>query len=220
MPIAIRNLLLRSFRLDIWWRWSCVSIIGVILGALLLRYLESLLLPPRMDMDEDFQLWHPWRLAALNGVLYAPLSIAQWWILRRSISRAVEWLVLTIGSVVLIYPSLIWLFSTLGLENLAWFVWFFGLGGSAVYALAQCLTPLRWLSISKRWLLWPAAALVVGTSVLQISQQFAALWHTQLSATDPRAMIATWGVYYVIMGLILAYILHAPIVQGDRATNL
>jgi hypothetical protein len=155
----------------------------------------------------------------LNGVLYAPLSLAQWWILRRYIPRAREWLVLTIGSVVLIYPGLIWLFLTIGLEDPAWLVWYLGLGGSAIYGLVQCLTPVRWLSLTKRWFLWPAAALVVGTTVLQISQRFASLWQIQLSATEPGAMIMTWGIYYVVMGLILAYILQVPIAQGDEAGN-
>jgi hypothetical protein len=217
MTINTHEHISRSFRWDVWWRWSIVSFIGAVLGALLLRELDPILLP--LGTDEDFQLWEPWRLAVLNGVLYAPLSLVQWWILRRYISSAVEWVMITIGSVVVVYPGMIWLFLTIGLEDPAWFVWFLGLGGSGVYGLAQCLTPLRWLSVTKRWLLWPAAAVVVGTLVLQISQQFANVWQMHLSATDPRAMIATWGIYYTLMGLVLAYMLQNPVAPHDTSIH-
>jgi hypothetical protein len=49
MPISIRAFLTQSFRWEVWWRWSSVSLIGVVLGALLLRELDPILLPPSMD---------------------------------------------------------------------------------------------------------------------------------------------------------------------------
>jgi hypothetical protein len=159
MTISTRENITRAVCWDVWWRWSILSLVGVVLGALLL------------------------------------------------------------GSVVVIYPGAIWLLLAVGLEDGAWFVWFLGLGGSAIYGVAQWLTPLRWISINKRWWIWLVAAVAIGPMVLQISNYLASIWQTRLSATDPGAMIATWGIYYVLMGLILAFILQVPTIQPDMTTT-
>lgn len=205
----------RVLRWNVWWQWSGVSLVGVVVGALLLGLLDPILLP--LGADEDFPLYHPWRLAVLNGVLYAPLSGFQWWILRPYLPRAWAWLIVPMGSVILLYPGAIWLLLAVGRDDAAWLIWFAGLGGSALYGIMQWLTPLAWIARNPRWWIWLAAAVPLGVIVVQISNVLAQHGLLRVTATNPGAMVATWGIYFVGMGLVLAWILQIPTTHPNRA---
>jgi hypothetical protein len=101
----------------------------------------------------------------MNAVYYTPIIVTQSLVLWKYVRRAWWWPTIILGSVIVIYPTTIWMFENLGriflksgLEGLAyivwelsWAVWFFGLGGSSVYLVAQWVAMLRWTDKMDIW---------------------------------------------------------------------
>lgn len=138
-----------ALRWDIWWRWVMISVLGIIVANVLYRTLPNPLLNP--SADETIWLKQPWRVVVLSAMFYTPISLAQWFVLRRYVSHAWWWLTITLGSVVVIYPAIIWLVWSLGQWDLASDVWFFGLGGGSIYIVAQWAALLRWTRNVRIW---------------------------------------------------------------------
>src|SRR5688572_6157074 len=93
----------RALRWDLWRRWALTSLIGIVVASALYRALPRGLAYPQAD--ENIWLQQPWRLAVLNCVFYTPISLAQWLVLRRYVRQAWWWPIVTLGSVVVVYPA-------------------------------------------------------------------------------------------------------------------
>src|SRR5262245_33773650 len=103
MTIRRQGIHTQWLRWDIWGRWALASLIGITVANILYRALPNALLYP-LD-DEDIWLIQPWRVAALTCVYYTPISLAQWFALRRYVPHAWWWLLVTLGGAVVLYPS-------------------------------------------------------------------------------------------------------------------
>lgn len=163
MSTNTRITLERQFPWNLWWWWTLVSIVGIIGGTILYAPLPDALINPQAD--ENIWLEQPWRLAIMNAVYYTPIIVTQSLVLWNYVRRAWWWPTIILGSVIVIYPTTIWMFENLGrillksrLEGLAyivwelsWAVWFFGLGGSSVYLVAQWVAMLCWTDKKDLW---------------------------------------------------------------------
>lgn len=198
----------RVFRWDIWWRWALASLIGIIVAHGVYQALPRVLHFP-LD-DEDIWLIQSWRVAVLTCVYYTPLSLAQWLVLRRSAARSWWWIIITLGSVVILYPGSIWALWTLQQWDLASDIWFFGVGGGSVYLVAQWVAMLRWAHNRRVWGLWLAATTVGWFCVLSVNAYLNADRVVRVGAEDlgelVRGMVLSW-LYQLTLGGALAAIL-------------
>jgi len=196
-------------RWDILWRWALASFIGLAVASIVFHILPHNFRYPLED--ENIWLEQPWRIAVLNFVLYTPISLAQWIILRLFVRRAWWWLFVTLGSVVIVYPGIIWILWTLKLDDPAWFVWFLGLGGSSVYIVAQWIALLRWARSAWIWGIGIVVAAIGGFVVLNIITTISAAL-TQLlgdiELIDQLLIVAGSCLYQIILGGILAMFLQ------------
>jgi hypothetical protein len=212
----------RPLRWDLWWRWALISLIGIIVGSMLEQALPDALRYPRDD--ENIWLAQPWRVAVLTCVYYTPISLAQWLVLRRYVRRAWWWLLITLGSVAVVYPVSIWVlwnlahvFGRSGLEvpglillEFAWAVWFLGLGGGSIYLVTQWVALLRWTTSIRIWGIWFGITSLGWLFVLRLI----ALFSSDLAANaasdggflDQLYMIAAPGLYQLTLGGVLATI--------------
>lgn len=213
----------RQLRWNIWWHWALISLLGVIVAVSLERALPDALRYPLAD--ENIWLEQPWRVAALTFVYYTPISLAQWLVLRRSVRRAWWWLIVTLGGVVVVYPGSIWALYSLalfvgrsGLElpgaillELAWWVWFLGLGGGSVYLVAQWIALRRWTRNTKAWAVWFVATSVGWFLMLRLIATLSAGFPEAVSdggSMDLLQAIAFASLYQLTLGGALAAILQ------------
>ena len=199
----------QRLRWDIWWRWALISFLGIIVGSMLYNLLPDALANPQAD--EDIWLEQPWRVAVLACIYYTPIALAQWLVLWRYVPRAWWWLIITVGSVVVIYPGSIWLLWNIRQWDLASDVWFLGLEGGSVYVVAQWLALRRWTRSPGIWGIWFVATSLGWLCVMSVI----ALFSAGIAESPPYGSLsallhglALAGLYQLLIGGALAALLQ------------
>jgi hypothetical protein len=226
-PIAFN----RPLRWGFYSRWLVAALIGISIGLALENALPHEVRYPQED--ENIWLEQPWRLIPLTCAYYIPLSLAQWLVLRRYVRHAWWWLLITLGSVIVGYPASIYALWNLGLVfgrnglelpgtillELAWIVWFFGLGGISVYFVAQWLAMLCWSSSKRNWGIgWVATSLGWLLALMLLA------WITGSTEqargndfTEKLYTFASAGLYQITLGGVLAIIVQPNL--GSETTQ-
>ena len=214
-PVALS----RSLRWEIWWRWTLFSLIGITVANVIYDMLPHALRYPQAD--ENIWLEESWRVAALTCAYYTPVSLAQWLVLRRYVHQSWWWLLITLGSVVIVYPGSIWVLYALGQWEPAGWVWLLGMGGITVYVVAQWVALRRWTRntwILGMWMIVAAGGILVMLNVIEMVNLDITKRMSNAGFLNILYRIAVSALYQMTLGGVLTVILR-PDVPSEGTTE-
>ncbi len=197
-------------RWDVWWWWMLASVLSVIIAIVSYHSLPQELAHP---LNEDIWLIQPWRIVLVNSLFYLPQSVLQWFVLRRYAHHAWWWPMTTLGSVIVLYPCILWVLWSLGYYDIAADIWFIGLGSSTIYIVAQWVTLVFWMQNKWLGLIWIIIApmdIIIVLFVNALINGGLIIARNSLGEYFVSVMqtASLWVLYHIAIGTALAIILR------------
>ncbi len=188
----------------VWSRWFIATLLGTIIGSLLLS-LVLIRLPGDTDSNWYVDLL---QTVTTTTIVILPISIGQWFVLRRYLYRAGRWILASVTATVICLPAVQSIVRAGGDPELATLVALYGVG--VFTGLTQWFVLRGTIRNSIWWVLVSALSWLLVTFLLGI------MIHWLSIGLDPILkglagflhIVAIWSIYGAIMGLVLKWLLQ------------